>query len=63
MEILISILPIIVIVLVWLYIMYRLRKNFKSNNFTAKQDEILSTLQEIKQEIKELKANNSEKKL
>jgi hypothetical protein len=62
MEIFISVLPIIIILLVWLFIMFRFRKKFKTNNFTEKQDEIISLLKEIQAEVKDLKGNNSEKK-
>lgn len=63
MEILVSVLPVIIIIAVWLYIMFRFRKYNKSNNFTVKQDEMISLLREIRDELKDLNKNNSDNKL
>ena len=62
MELIMSLLPIILILVIWLIVMVWLRNKSKSNNFIDKQDEIISMLKEIKEEIKDLKAKNSEKK-
>lgn len=62
-NVLISSLPIIFIICVWIVIIYRMRKFSKSNNFVNRQDEMIGLLKEIKDELKELNKNNSEKKL
>lgn len=62
-NVLISSLPIILIICVWIVIIYRMRKFSKSNNFVNRQDEMIGLLKEIKDELKELNKNNSEKKL
>lgn len=59
-DILISLLPIIIIVAVWIYIMFFVfRKNSKNNLYHKKQDEMISLLTEIKDELKQLNEKNS----
>jgi large-conductance mechanosensitive channel len=53
-EILISLLPMIIIVGVWIFIMIFFRKNLKKNPYNKKQDEMISLLTEIKEELKQL---------
>lgn len=58
-DILISLLPIIIIVGVWIFIMFFVRKNSKNNLYHKKQDEMISLLTEIKDELKQLNKTNS----
>ena len=61
-DILISLLPIIIVIITWIVIMrFFLKKNLKNNNFQQKQDEMISLLTEIKDELKQLNRNNSVK--
>jgi preprotein translocase subunit YajC len=61
-DILISLLPIIIIVAVWIYIMFFVfRKNSKNNLYHKKQDEMISLLTEIKEEIKQINQNSNSK--
>jgi flagellar basal body-associated protein FliL len=53
-EILISLLPMIIIVGVWIFIMFFFRKNSKNSPYHKKQDEMISLLTEIKEELKQL---------
>lgn len=58
-DILISLLPMIIIVGVWIFIMIFVRKNSKNNLYHKKQDEMILLLTEIKDELKELNKTNS----
>lgn len=59
-ELLISLAPIIIIIIVWIVIMRNFfRKNLKNNKFEQKQDAMISLLTEIKDELKQLNQNNS----
>ena len=61
-DILISLLPIIIVIITWIVIMrFFLKKNLKNNNFQQKQDEMISLLTEIKDELKQMNRNNSVK--
>lgn len=61
-DILISLLPIIIVIITWIVIMrFFLKKNLKNNSFQQKQDEMISLLTEIKDELKQLNRNNSVK--
>lgn len=63
MEELIQILlPLIVVATVWYFLFTKMRKISKSNPLIEKQDEMISILKEIRQELKQLNKNNSEKK-
>lgn len=63
MENLIEVLVPISVISVWIFFMIRMRKFNKTNNFTVKQDETISLLKEIKDELKDLNKKNSDKKL
>lgn len=56
---LVQILPFLLIIGFWIFIMLRLKKNYPA----TKQNEVLDVLKEIREELKELNKNNSEKKL
>lgn len=60
-DLLISLLPIIIIVGVWIYIMWRFKKNNGSNKFVQNQEEMILLLKEINNELKELNKNNISK--
>lgn len=63
MEELIQILlPLIVVATVWYFLFTKMRKISKSNPLIEKQDEMISILKEIREELKQLNKNNSEKK-
>ena len=61
MEVLISILPVIIILSVVIYFMIRLKNLNKSSDFNVKQDKMICLLEEIKNELKVLNKNNSDK--
>ena len=63
MEDLIGFLPAILLVGFWIFFMFRMKKFNKTNNFGSKQDETISLLKEIRDELKDLNKNNSDKKL
>lgn len=58
-DLLVQLLPFLIIIVIWIFIMYRIKKN----NPAAKQNEVLDVLKEIRDELKEFNKNNSEKKL
>lgn len=61
-DILISLLPIIIVIITWTVIMrFFFKKNLKNNSFQQKQDQMISLLTEIKDELKQLNRNNSVK--
>lgn len=61
-DILISLLPIIIVIITWIVIMrFFFKKNLKNNSFQQKQDEMISLLTEIKDELKQMNRNNSVK--
>ena len=61
-DILISLLPMIIIVGVWIFIMvFVFRKKSKNNLYHQKHDEMISILTEIKNELKQLNKTNSAK--
>lgn len=60
-DLLISLLPIIIIVGVWIYIMWRFKKNNGNNKFVQNQEEMILLLKEINNELKELNKNNISK--
>jgi len=54
-DILISVLPIFIIVVVWIVIMKLVvKKSLKNNKYTEKQDEMIVLLREIKEELKQI---------
>jgi uncharacterized protein YxeA len=58
-DLLYSIIPVIIIIFIWVYILYRIRKNQKNNPFIQKQDETIELLKEIREELKKLNNFNS----
>lgn len=58
-DLFLQLLPIICVIAIWLYIMFKIKKG----NPASKQNEVLDVLKEIRDELKELNKNNSEKKL
>ena len=61
-DILISLLPIIIVIITWTVIMrFFFKKNLKNNSFQQKQDQMISLLTEIKDELKQFNRNNSVK--
>ena len=60
-EILTSLVPFFFIILIWLYLIYRSKRFNKVNNFEGKHEETMSLLKEIRDELKELNKNNSER--
>ena len=61
-DIFISLLPMIIIVGVWIFLMFFVfRKNSKNNLYHKKQDEMISLLTEIKDELKQINQNNTSK--
>lgn len=61
-EIITLILPIIAVASIWYFLFTKMKKISQSNPLIEKQDEMISLLKEIKDELKELNKNNSEKK-
>lgn len=55
-------LPMVFVAAVWYFLFTKMRKINKSNPLIEKQDEMISILKEIKEELKQLNKNNSEKK-
>lgn len=63
-DLLVSLLPYLLIIFVWIIIMIKLKKSVKkTGNFEKKQDEVISLLSDIKIELKEMNRNNSQKKI
>lgn len=60
-DIIISLLPVVIVVGVWIFIMIKMKKHNKNNKFTQNQDEMILLLKEIKEELKDLNKNNSTK--
>jgi preprotein translocase subunit SecG len=61
-ELLISILPFIFIVAVWIFIMFKMKKSIKAaNSIGLKHDEMIDLLKEISKELKELNKNIASK--
>lgn len=60
-EILTSLLPFFFVILIWIYIIYRAKRFNKTNDFAGKHEETLEVLREIRDELKELNKNNSER--
>ncbi len=61
-DILISLLPVIVIVIIWIVIMrIVVKKGFKNNKHTENQDEMIVLLREIKDELKQLNKKDTSK--
>jgi large-conductance mechanosensitive channel len=58
-DLLISLLPIIIVVFVWIFIMIRFKKHFKNNKYNENQDEMIILLKEIKEELKQLNQKNT----
>jgi hypothetical protein len=58
-DILISVLPIVILVGVWIFIMLKMKKNSKNNIYVSNQIEMIDLLKEIRDEMKELNKNNS----
>lgn len=61
LDLIISVLPIIIIVIVWIFIMLRFKKHNKNNKYIQNQDEMISLLKEIKDELQQLKQKNISK--
>lgn len=60
-ALLISLAPLLIVIIIWIFIMYRFKKYNKTNNFAVNQTETISLLKEIRDELKELNKNNSQK--
>lgn len=61
-DILISLLPVIIIVIIWIVIMrIVVKKGFKNNKHTENQDEMIVLLREIKDELKQLNKKDTSK--
>jgi hypothetical protein len=61
-DILISLLPIFIVVVVWIVIMkFVVKKNLKNNKYIEKQDEMIVLLREIKEELKQINQNSTSK--
>ena len=60
-DIIISFLPVVIVVGVWIFIMFKFRNYSKNNGYLQRQDEMVVLLKEIKEELKELNKNNSVK--
>jgi len=60
-DILISLLPIIIIVFVWIFLMRYLKKHSKNNKFEQNQVEMIGLLKEIKDELKQLNQKDTPK--
>lgn len=63
LDLLIQILPFLLIVVVWIFIMQKVVKYNKNNKnkFEDKHNESMAVLKEIRDELKELNKNNSQK--
>jgi hypothetical protein len=59
LDTLIAVLPIVIVVGVWIFIMLRMKENSKSNIYVIHQIEMIDLLKEIRDELKELNKNNS----
>jgi hypothetical protein len=61
-DILISLLPIFIVVVVWIVIMkFVVKKNLKNNIYIEKQEEMIVLLREIKEELKQINQINTSK--
>ena len=60
-DILTSLMPFFFIILIWVYLIYRSKKFNKTNDFSGKHEETVTLLREIRDELKELNKNNSER--
>jgi large-conductance mechanosensitive channel len=60
-ELLFSLLPFIIIVIIWVVIIATFKKYNKGNSFADRHKETLDVLKEIRDELKELNKNNSQK--
>lgn len=60
-DIIISLLPVVIVVGVWIFIMKRIKNSSKDNKYTQNQNEMILLLKEIKDELKELNKKNSNK--
>lgn len=61
-DILISLLPIFIVVVVWIVIMkFVVKKSLKNNKYIEKQDEMIVLLREIKEELKQINQNSPSK--
>lgn len=61
-DILISLLPIFIVIVVWIVIMkFVVKKNLKNNIYIEKQDEMIVLLREIKEELKQINQINTTK--
>ncbi|TRX42767.1 hypothetical protein [Flavobacterium restrictum] len=58
-DLLTSLLPIIIIVFIWIFILFRFKKHFKTNKYNEKQDEMIGLLKEIKDELKQFNQRNN----
>lgn len=61
LDLIISVLPIIIIVIVWIFVMLRFKKHNKNNKYIQNQDEMISLLKEIKVELQQLNQKNISK--
>ena len=53
-DILISLLPVITIIAVWIYIYIKMKKSNKNNKYVQNQEEMILLLKEIRDELKDL---------
>ncbi|MDI9309355.1 MAG: hypothetical protein QM535_03975 [Limnohabitans sp.] len=53
-DLLITILPIVVLIAFWIFMMRKMKKSNPMNQLLTKQDAIIKELQEIKEQLKEL---------
>jgi large-conductance mechanosensitive channel len=61
-DLMISLLPVIIIVCVWIFIMRRFfNKSLKNNKYQQNQDEMIVLLREIKDELKQINQNSASK--
>lgn len=53
-DIIISLLPVITIIAVWIYIYIKMKKSNKNNKYVQNQEEMILLLKEIRDELKDL---------
>ncbi|GEL12082.1 hypothetical protein SAMN05192550_2954 [Flavobacterium glycines] len=57
-DIIISLLPVITIIAVWIYIYIKMKKSNKNNKYVQNQEEMILLLKEIRDELKDLNKKN-----
>lgn len=59
-DIIISLLPVITIIAVWIYIYIKMKKSNKNNKYVQNQEEMILLLKEIRDELKDLNKKHTD---